>query len=158
MFTVPLPGDKIETDAGASFTALSYTNYQDGPAVYVQSSEPEANSLPFEQIVKLNGAPVSLLPGKVFESASKSRAKIQLPQKNDKLKFSDRVLKVQLLKLNEKGKLAAGMLVVGLDIQTNEKVTDRLTNLVGIERANGDETFDLKAFKTLYKDYLGAAE
>lgn len=158
MFVVPLPGDKIETDAGAMFSAVAYTNYQDGPAVYVESSEPEANSLPFEQITKLNGAPVKLLSGKVFESAAKSRAKIQLPQKNDKLKFSERTMKVQLLKLNEHGKLASGMLVVGLDFNTNEKVTDRLSNLVGIERANGDETFDLKAFRTLYKDYLGAPE
>jgi hypothetical protein len=48
------------------------------------------------------------------------------------------------------------MLIAGENVENKEKVTVRLANLVSIERASGDELFDLKGFKQQYRDYLGS--
>jgi hypothetical protein len=156
MFIVPLSGDKILSTTGAMYTVLGYTNVKDKPAVYVQGTGVETESISFDQIAKINSAPVKLTGGKVFDAATKSKHKYTLPQKDDKIKFSGVTVKVDSLKLNQRGHLAAGMLVVGENSQNREKVTVRLANLVSIERANGDEMFDLKAFKRQFSDYLGS--
>ena len=158
MFIVPLSGDKIETTTGAEYTALSYTNYQHAPAIYVQASGAEASALSFNDIAKIGGMTVKKLSGGVFEAPSKIAGRAPLPQKDDKVTLGQGAVKVLMLKLNEKGQLADGMLVVGTDMATGQKVTERLSNLVSIERANGDKDFDLKSFRKLYRDYLGAAE
>ena len=156
MFIVPLSGDKITTTTGVRYTALGYTNHKDQPSVYVQGPEVQTATVPFSDIASINGAPVKLTSGKVFDVATVKHS-ITLPQKNDKVKFQRGTVKVVALKANERGLLAAGLLVQGTNVETNEKVTVRLANLVSIERANGDELFDLKAFRRQYRDYLGAA-
>jgi hypothetical protein len=156
MFIVPLSGDKILSTNGATYTALGYTNVKDQPSVYVQGPEVETESLGFDQIAKINSAPVKLTGGKVFDAATKSKHKYTLPQKDDKVKFGNVTVKVNSLKLNQRGHLAAGMLIAGENVENKEKVTVRLANLVSIERASGDELFDLKGFKQQYRDYLGS--
>lgn len=156
MFIVPLSGDKILSTTGAMYTVLGYTNVKDKPAVYVQGPEVETESIGFDQIVKINSAPVKLTSGKVFDAATKTKHKYTLPQKDDKIKFGNVTVKVNSLKLNQQGHLAAGLLVAGENTQNNEKVTVRLANLVSIERASGDELFDLKGFKRQFRDYLGS--
>lgn len=157
MFIVPLSGDKIQSTNGARFTALGYTNVKDQPAVYVQGADVETSSIPFDQIVKINGTPVTMTGGKVFNAAKRPSGKFALPQKDDKIRFGKTTVKVDTLKANQRGHLAAGLLVIGTDIETKKKITARLSDLVSIERANGNELFDLKAFKSEYHDYLGAA-
>lgn len=157
MFIVPLSGDKILSTNGATYTALGYTNVKDQPSVYVQGPDVTTESIGFDQIAKINSTPVKLTGGKVFDAAVKQkRHKHALPQKDDKIKFSNVTVKVDALKLNQRGHLGAGMLVVGENTQNKEKVTVRLANLVSIERADGDELFDLKGFKQQYHDYLGS--
>jgi hypothetical protein len=157
MFIVPLSGDKIQSSNGARFTALGYTNVKDQPAVYVQGADVETSSIPFDQITKINGTPVTMTGGKIFNAAKRPSGKFSLPQKDDKVRFGGKTLvKVDTLKANQRGHLAAGLLVIGTDVETKNKITARLADLVSIERANGSELFDLKAFKSEYRDYLGA--
>lgn len=155
MFIVPITGDKITRADGAVFSVLGYTNHKTEPAVYVQGPNVQTETISFNNISKLNGAPVKLTSGKVFSVAT-AKHMITLPQKDDRVKFRNVTVKVDGLKLNERGHLAAGVLIVGTNIETKEKITVRLANLVGIERANGDKVFNLKAFKQQYRDYLGA--
>lgn len=156
MFIVPLSGDKIQCARG-TFTALGYTNLKDQPAVYVQGPEVETETIQFLDITKINGVHVILTPGKVFTVATKPKRQIQLPQRDDKVQFGDATVKVDSLKVNQHGHLAAGLLVVGVSVETAEKITVRLANLTGIERANGDKLLDLSAFKSQFSDYLGGA-
>ena len=156
MFIIPLSGDKIQSTNGAKFTVLGYTNYKDQPSVYVQASALETKSLPFTEIAKINGAPVTMTGGKVFDGAIKSSHKYTLPQKNDKVKIGRATIKVDNLKANQRGYLGAGLLIVGTNIETGEKSIVRLADLISIERASGDEQFDLSGFKQQYQDYLGS--
>lgn len=156
MIIVPLSGDKILTTTGAVYTALGYTNYKDQPAAYVQGSGVETDSIPFDQIAKINSAAVKLTGGKLFNVATAPRKRIQLPQRDDKVRVGKGTIKVDSLKLNQRGHLAAGLLVIGTNVETGEKATVRLANLVSIERANGDTEFDLGSFWQQYTDYLGS--
>lgn len=158
MIIVPLPGDIIKCTLGVTYTVLGYTNLKDKPTVYVQGPMVETKSLEFDQIVKINGVIVTLTKGKVFDAPSKSKQhKHSLPQKDDIVKFKSLAVKVNSLKLNMRGHLAAGILVVGENTKDQEKVVVRLMNLVGIERANGDKLQDLAEFTEQYRDYLGSS-
>lgn len=157
MFIVPLSGDKIETLAGVTYRVLSYTNYKDGPAVYVQGAGVDTKNIPFTDIARINKSPVKLTAGKIFDVASRPKDIQTLPQKDDKVKLGRFTVKVDSLKLNQRGNLAAGMLIVGNNIETKERVTARMADLGGIERADGSTSIDLKAFKQQYQDYLGSS-
>jgi hypothetical protein len=89
MFIVPLSGDKILSTNGATYTALGYTNVKDQPSVYVQGPEVETESLGFDQIAKINSAPVKLTGGKVFDAATKSKHKYTLPQCDREGQFAE---------------------------------------------------------------------
>lgn len=156
MIIVPLSGDKILTTTGAVYTALGYTNVKDQPAVYVQGSGVETDSIGFDQIAKINSLHVKLTGGKLFDVATAPKKRIQLPQRDDKVRVGKGAVKVDSLKLNQRGHLAAGMLIIGTNVETGEKATVRLANLVSIERANGNEVFDLRSFRQQYADYLGS--
>jgi hypothetical protein len=155
MFIVPLPGDKILCTSGAAYTTLGYTNVKDKPAVYVQGPEVETESISFDQIAKINNAHVKLTGGKVFDAASKSKHKYNLPQKDDKVNFGAVTVKVNSLKLNQRGHLSAGMLIAGENLESGKKVTARMSDLTGITRANGDTRFDVPAFMAQFREYLG---
>jgi hypothetical protein len=156
MFIVPLSGDKIETLGGVTYTVLSYTNYKDSPAVYVQGAAVETKSIPFSDIAKINKIPVKLLPSKIFDAPTRPKDQLMLPQKNDKVKLGRFVVKVDMLKLNQRGNLAAGLLIVGDNVETKERVTARMSDLSSIDRADGTKITDVTAFKRQYHDYLGS--
>jgi hypothetical protein len=124
--------------------------------LYVQGPDVKTDTIGFSEVQKVNSAVVKLGPGKIFLSATKTNHKFTLPQRDDRVKYRNATVKVTGLKLNERGHLGAGMLVVGTNVETDEKVTARLANLVSIQRASGDELFDLKAFKSQFHDYLGS--
>lgn len=157
MFIVPLSGDKIQCTNGAQYTVLGFTNVKDQPAVYVQGPDVQTVSVPFSDIEKINNAPVKLTSGKIFNSAARPKH-LPLPQRDDRVVYRNVTVKVDAIKANQHGHLAAGLLVAGVNIMTGEKVTTRLAHLVGIERANGNRNFDLAAFKKQYSEYLGAAK
>lgn len=156
MFVVPLFGDKILCTSGAQYTVLGFTNVKDQPAVYVQGPDVQTISVPFSDIAKINSAPVKLTAGKIFNGAAHPDH-ILLPQRDDRVVYRNVTIKVDDVKANQRGHLAAGLLIAGVNVQTGEKATTRLANLVKIERANGDHQFDLAAFKKQYSDYLGVA-
>lgn len=156
MFLVPLPGDKIETTGGVTYTALAYTNYKDSPAVYVQGAAVQTKSIPFSDIVKINKTAVKLLPSKIFDAATRPKDQLLLPQKDDKVQLGRFVVKINMLKLNQRGNLAAGLLIVGDNVETKERVTARMSDINAIERADGTKITDVTAFKRQYHDYLGS--
>lgn len=156
MFIVPLSGDKIETTGGVTYTVLSYTNYKDSPAVYVQGVAVETKSIPFSDIVKINKIAVKLLPSKVFDAATRPKDQLPLPQKDDKVKLGRFMVKISMLKLNQRGNLAAGLLIVGDNVETKERVTARMSGISAIERADGTKISDVAPFKRQYHDYLGS--
>jgi len=159
MFILPLTGDTVETRGGVKHNVLSYAPYKDKPAVYVEGEGTSTESVPFTDITAINGTPVQLTPGKIFTVTSKLDRKFQLPQVNDKVIIDgDKPItaKVKNLKLFERGNLASGLQVQGEDIDTGERVTARLMDVIRIERAGDKAGFSRGPFRSLYKDYLGS--
>lgn len=154
MYIVPLTGDTIETQGSVAHTVLAYAAYKDAPAVYVQSTGgPETDSVPFTDIQKINGTPVTLTPGKVFKANSVVKRKIQLPQPNDTVKVKNAKFRVTDIKLHERGDLTQGMLLICED-ETKNKSTVRLNDIERLIRANEDETACTQVRST-YSEYLG---
>lgn len=155
MIVVPLIGDSIETEGGVKHTVLSYSPYAQIPSVLVQKDDNSTDRISFDDIKAINGTPVSLTPGKVFEASSLIKRKIQLPQEADKITVQNQVIKVKTLKLRKSGKLTNGIIAIGEDWNTKNNVEVRVYGIDSIERADGDTDFSRKFFHTLYKDYLG---
>ena len=153
MFIVPLSGDQIETVGGVKHAVLGYASYNDEPAVYVDDAGAKATHIPFSDITKINNTPVKLTKGKVFETTGKFNRKVQLPQRDDRVQADQGQFKVESLKLGERGKLTAGMLVSGVDDEKN-KLTARLSDVVRIQRAD-EESAVTARFERVYADYLG---
>ena len=163
MFVVPLKADKIETEDGTQSTVLSYTNFRpSGPAVFVdrEVGQPAA-AVDLSDIVKLNGKTVTFVEGgKVLKSAGEIKRKIQLPQVGDLVSFKSggatSTMKVKSLKLHKKGELSKGLLVVGDDEETDQKVSIQLGKITDIKRDIGADVFSQDRFLTIYSDYKGS--
>ena len=155
MFIVPLSGDKVQTSGGVARVTLSFTNYKESPAIYVEGDSTDADVVSFGDIVSVNGTPVKQDSSKVLVSTGHVKRKEQLPQKDDRVVVDGESIKVKKLKLGERGNLAAGMLVVG---ETDDKQdrTVRIADISNIVRADGAQ-FSRRAFLSTYKDYLGSA-
>jgi len=163
MLVVPLKGDKIETRDGVSFTVLSYTNYRDkGPAVYVEHTPAvPSDAVYFFDISKINGKPVEFIKGaKVFKALGPIKRKWQLPQPNDIVTYrgqggsSEAVVKS--LKLHKRGDLAKGLVIMGIDRDTDEQVMIRLAQVIDLKRDIGNDLFSRDKFLAYYADYQGA--
>ena len=164
MLVLPLKNDQIETKDGVSFQVLSYTNYRDrGPAVYVEHTPAvPSDAVYFFDIQKINGKTVELLAGpKVFRSLGPLKRKWQLPQPNDTITWqgsggtSD--MTVKSLKLHKRGELSKGLLIVGVDPETEEQVFVRLQQIILITRDIGNDLFSRDRFLTYYGDYAGGS-
>jgi hypothetical protein len=156
MLIVPLTGDVVKTAGDISFTVLSYAPYKDAPAVYVEDENATPESLPFANIKKINGTPVTLQAGKVFKADSLVKRPAQLPQPNDTVSISSiGNFKVKSLKLRESGKLSHGLLIVGED-SAGAVITARLAELTSVARAGGSTDPSAAILRT-YSEYLGGA-
>lgn len=153
MFIVPSSGDVIETTNGVTYTVLGFSNYADQPAALVQAEGASTESVSFDEIAKINRAPVTLTSSKIFTGVAKHG--VSLPQKDDKVTTSSGVIKVDNLKLHNKGQLAKGLIIVGTNVDTSEKMTVRFADVTSILLANGSEVKNLKAVKTKFQDYIG---
>ena len=163
MFVVPLKNDKIETKDGVIFTVLSFSNYRPkGPAVYVEHTPSiPSDAVYFFDISKINGKTVEYVTGaKVFKTTGELKRKWHLPQPNDtitvKLKDGNRVLTVASLKLHKRDELAKGLLIIGTEKDSDEKLEVRLSQVVDLERDIGNDMFSRDKFLTYYKDYRGS--
>ena len=162
MLIVPLRSDQIETKDGVSFQVLSYTNYRDrGPAVYVEHTPAvPSDAVYFFDIQKINGKTVEMMGGpKVFRSLGPIKRRYQLPQPNDTITYRgpDGTLDmlVKSLKLHKRGDLAKGLLVVGEDKDTQERVFVRLSQIIDLKRDIGNDLFSRDKFLNYYSDYSG---
>jgi len=163
MLVVPLKGDKIETKDGVSFQVLSYTNYRDkGPAVYVEHTPAvPSDAVYFFDIAKINGKAVEFIKGgKVFKSLGPLKRRWQLPQPNDIVTYRDEgtasTAVVKSLKLHKRGDLAKGLVLVALNKDDNEQVEIRLTQIIDLKRAIGNDLFSRDKFLSYYRDYQGS--
>jgi len=163
MLVLPLKGDKIETKDGVSFQVLSYTNYRDkGPAVYVEHTPAvPSDAVYFFDIQKINGKTVELLAGpKVFRSLGPLKRRFQLPQPNDTITWrasgGTADMTVKSLKLHKRGELAKGLLIVGEDPETEERVFVRLAQIIDLKRDIGNDLFSRDRFLAYYGDYQGS--
>ena len=154
MFVVPIASDSIETANGIKFIVLGYAVLKEHPAVYVDNGSTTV-SIPFSEICTINGTTVTLNGGKVFEAFTKIERSINLPQKNDSIKFGEQALKVKSIKINQHGELSKGMVVRCEDTSSKEPVIIRLANIEQLERANGDSEFSRSKFRATYKEYMG---
>ena len=162
MIVVTLPGDKIETKDGITFTVLSYTNYREkGPAVYVEHTPSvPSDAVYFFDIARLNGKTVDYVAGwKVFRAAGTVKRKIHLPQPDDKLTFKSKELgtvtiTVDSVKLHRRGQLAKGMMFIGKDSE-GEVQEARLEQIIDVDRAIGNDFFSRDKLLSVYSDYKG---
>jgi hypothetical protein len=163
MLIVPLKNDKIETRDGVSFKVLSYTNYRDkGPAVYVEHTPSiPSDAVYFFDIGKINGKSVEFQKGdKIFRSLGPLDRKVQLPQPNDTVSWRSptglQEIVVKSLRLHKRGELAKGLLIVGEDKDTQDKVFVRLTQIIDIKRDIGNDLFSREKLLSYYSDYSGS--
>jgi hypothetical protein len=154
MLLVPLVGDVVETAGEVRHTVVSYAPYKNLPAVYVESAVNGTQSVPFSDIQKINGTPVTLTTGKVFEASSLVKRKAQLPQQNDKITAQGLTIKVKALKLRERSKLTDGMLIAGENEADESQITVRLADVQNIKRADGGSESARRVLST-YAEYLG---
>lgn len=162
MFIVPLPGDKIVTKDDVSFTVLSYTNYRDkGPAVYVEHTPlVPSDAVYFFDITRINGVHVDFITSsKIFKTAGNIRRKIHLPQPEDIISIKQGSIlskvKVDSLKLHKRGELAKGLIIIGEDPDSKEKVNVRLNQIIDVDRNIGNDLFSRDKLLKYYKDYTG---
>ena len=162
MLIVPVAGDKIQTKDGILFTVLSYTNYKDGgPAVYVEHTPlVPSDAVYFFDIIRINNVFVEYsTTHKVFKTTGNIKRKFDLPQASDIISVKQGQIisrvKVDSLKLHKRDELAKGLLVIGEDLDTNEKFTARLKNIIDIDRNIGGDFFARDKFLKYYKDYTG---
>jgi hypothetical protein len=160
MLVVPLKGDKICTlDDSDPKVVTSYTSLKDEPAVYVSTSTSKEPYIYFADIAEINGVKVEFKKdSKVFETLGPLRRKLNLPQPGDKVKINlidvpfkkeDESFTVESLKLHSKKYgIARGLLVC------SEESSFPLSELLDIEREEGNEPFNAKRFQKLYLDYL----
>lgn len=163
MFIVPLKGDRIETKDGVTFTVLSYTNYREkGPAVYVEHTPSvPSDAVYFFDINKIGGKIVEYVTGsKVFKSVGEVKRKWQLPQPNDTItcrtKEGNRVVTVTGLRLHKRGELAKGLLVVGNEKDSDDKLYIRLDQIIDLDRDIGNDMYSRDKFLAYYADYRGS--
>ena len=163
MLIVPLRGDKIETKDGISFKVLSYTNYRDkGPAVYVEHTPAvPSDAVYFFDILKINDKTVEFQKGdKIFRSLGSLKRKLDLPQPNDTVTWrglgGSQDMIVKTLKLHKRGELSKGLLIVGEDPDSQERVFVRLQQVIDVKRDIGNDLFSRDRFLTYYADYSGS--
>lgn len=163
MLVVPLKGDKIETKDGVDFTVLSFTNYRDkGPAVYVEhTAGVPSDAVYFFDIIKINGKSVDYVPGsKVFKAAGEIRRRHQLPQVKDVVTMRGPNGSVDVIvdgiKLHKKGELAKGLLVVGHEADSEDKLFVRLDQIIDLKRDIGNDMFTRDRYLSYYDDYRGS--
>lgn len=154
MIIIPLKNDKIETEDGGTFRVASYTNLKAEPAVYIEAGENANSIIYFQDIVSINGVRVTYKSSdKVFTALGTVRRKFNLPQPNDVITIngsdSNNTYVVKSLKLhNKKEGVTKGLLVCADDI------CHELTMIKTVDRSEGAERFDNKAFIKYYEDYL----
>lgn len=163
MQVLPVKGDKIETREGVTFTVLSFSNYKDkGPCVYVEhTAGVPSDAVYFFDISRINGRAVDYIPGsKVFKAAGELTRKFQLPQVNDRVTMRGKDGSVDVivtgLKLHKKGELAKGLLVVGHEQDSEDKIFIRLDQITDIHRDLGSDMFNRDRFLAYYADYRGS--
>lgn len=152
MLVVPVSGDTITTKDGAEIKVLSFTNFKSkGPAVYVEHEAGiPAVVIYFFDIEKINGTRVEFnTSSKVFSSLGFIKRKFHLPQPGDELTVGDKSIKVKSLKLHSKN---LG-LTQGLLVRDSDGIYYTLTQIDGIKRSNGTDTFDKKKFLAFYSEY-----
>ncbi len=164
MLVVPLKNDRIENKDGVTFVVLSYTNYRErGPAVYVEHTPAvPSDAVYFFDIARINGKHVDPAPGKVFKSIGPLQRRWQLPQPNDIVTYRGPTGSAQLvvkgLKLHKRGDLAKGLLLVGVDPDTDEQAVVPLRQIRDLHRDLGNDMFSREKFLSYYSDYLGATK
>lgn len=164
MLVVPINKDTIETEDGAKYKVVEYTNYKDGgPAVYARSpSSKEVVLVYFIDIISINGTKVEYQRGsKIFKALGKIEREQQLPQPDDKIVFlssksdgeqeekdraevKDLKLKSKLLGINK-----------GMFVKDDNGDTHRIKHILDITPALGGNSFNRESFLKYYKDYTG---
>jgi hypothetical protein len=162
MFVVPLPGDEVTTDGGAKFKVTEYTNYKElGPAVYVErSATSKSDPVYFKDIVAINDVKVEYVAGgKVLQSLGRIKRRYHLPQPDDtitaKLDGEPVNLEVTGYKLHRRGELSKGLLFVCQEEEDGDKIYVRLTQVIDVRRALGNDMFNRDRFLSYYDDYTG---
>lgn len=165
MLVVPIAGDKITVKDSdrKPLTVISYTNYKSKPAVYVDVGFRKPSlAIYFFDIESINGVRVEYVPGqKVFSAYGNIKRKIHLPQPNDLITvvklnidvFDNENDKVQVEKLSLHNKTEG--LGKGLLIKCDDDKYYRLSEIIDIHRAIGDDFFNKKRFLKIYDDYRG---
>jgi len=156
MLIVPLSGDKVST-GGEERTVLSYSPFRGAPSVLVEMPAGKPANVPFTEITAINGTPVTITPGKVFNASSKVNRRMHLPQPDDTIMVDDQRLKVSTVKIHERGSLTTGLLLVCEDTETKERLTVRLSDIERLERANGSQENLKNIMRTVYQEYLGSS-
>jgi len=157
MLIVPLLGDVIETISDIQYTVVGYSAYAKLPSALVEASGANTTlSVPFKEIKALNGTPVALTPGKILKAESVVTRKFQLPQVHDVVMVDGNIIKVKSLKLQERGDLTKGILIIGANEETDEQMKVRLFDIDRIIRANGNFEQSTNIMKKLYSEYLGS--
>ena len=162
MLVVPLKGDTIVTKDGGRFKVLSYTNFKTkGPGVYVDHGFKRSKLvIYFFDIEKINGVKVEYNTSmKIFKAFGIVKRKIHLPQENDtivaEVKFDGELHKIEnkvkKLKLHQRGMLGYGLLIYVED--RDDPI--RLKNIVDIDRAISESSFDRDKFLSIYEEYMG---
>jgi hypothetical protein len=161
MLIVPIAGDKItiKDSDRKPLSVISYTNYKLKPAVYVHTGIRKPSvAIYFFDIETINDVRVDYIPSqKVFFAYGNIKRKIHLPQPNDLIVVDNsdidenNLVKVEKLSLHNKAEgLGKGLLIKGDDDKYY-----RLSDILDIKRAIGDDFFDRKKFLKIYDDYRG---
>lgn len=164
MLVVPINKDTIETEDGAKYKVVEYTNYKDGgPAVYARSpSSKEVVLVYFIDIISINGTKVEYQRGsKIFKALGKIDREQQLPQPDDRIIFlsnkTDNDLEEKEQSKVEDLKLKSKSLGInkGMFVKDDNGDTHRIKHILDIIPELGGASFDRGAFLKYYKDYIG---
>lgn len=166
MLVVPIAKDKILTKDKQVLTVIEYTNYKDGgPAVYARTPSKDVVVVYFFDIAEINGTRVEYERGsKVFKALGKVSRAQHLPQEDDKVL-------VLVNRISDEDEAETGKMrkeVVGLKLRSKSlginkgmfvKCADgesyRIKNILDIDRAIGDSSFNRDEFASIYKEYMG---
>lgn len=158
MLIVPLRGDKIQVSGWADEQVVnSYSSLKEGGAVYVRNPlDPAVPYTPLSSIQTINRVPVELKSNGLFSPKGLVKRPLNLPQIGDKVQI--------LINKDPQGvEEKAYYVVTDLRITNAPKspllvICDKskftLTDIIGIERKQGFESFKVIAFRSLYLDYL----
>ena len=158
MLIVPVTGDRIKTADGLPAKVLSYSNYKtEGPAVITDGEGP-AQSVPFNEITKINDQRVKLLKNaegyNVFETSGFMDRTFQIPQPGDIITSTvsgveAREYEVVRVRLHVKDQLSRGMILDCNDQETHEETEVMLGQIKDIAHT----IFNHKKFLGYYADY-----